>query len=60
MNPANMQVADVLDTYVLRSGLQQGYFGMATAIGLLSSIISLVLVVITNQISRKLNGEGLW
>ncbi|WP_058302009.1 ABC transporter permease [Gorillibacterium timonense] len=60
MNSANQEVADVLDTYVLRSGLQQGYFGMATAIGLLSSIISLVLVVTTNKLSRKINGEGLW
>jgi len=60
MNPANMAVSDVLDTYVLRSGLQQGYFGMATAIGLLSSVIGLALVLATNQLSRKLNGEGLW
>jgi putative aldouronate transport system permease protein len=60
MNPANMEVSDVLDTYVLRSGLQQGYFGMATAIGLLSSVISLILVISTNQLSRKINGEGLW
>ncbi|CAG5091650.1 Putative permease [Thermobacillus xylanilyticus] len=60
MNPANMQVADVLDTYVLRSGLQQGYFGMATAVGLISSVIALLLVVMTNQLSRKLTGEGLW
>lgn len=60
MNSANMEVADVLDTYVLRSGLQQGYFGMATAIGLLSSVLSLLLVLTTNQLSRKINGEGLW
>ncbi|MDI4649029.1 ABC transporter permease [Cohnella hashimotonis] len=60
MNSANMEVADVLDTYVLRSGLQQGYFGMSTAVGLLSSVIGLVLVLGTNQLSRKINGEGLW
>jgi len=60
MNAANMAVADVLDTYVLRSGLQQGYFGMATAVGLLSSILALILVLATNQLSRKINGEGLW
>ena len=60
MNSANIAVADVLDTYVLRSGLQQGYFGMATAVGLLSSVISLALVLTTNQLSRKINGEGLW
>lgn len=60
MNSANMSVSDVLDTYVLRSGLQQGYFGMATAVGLISSIIALVLVLVTNGLSRKINGEGLW
>jgi len=60
MNPANMQVSDVLDTYVLRSGLQQGYFGMATAVGLMSSVIALILVLMTNQLSRRINGEGLW
>ncbi|BBI32726.1 ABC transporter permease [Cohnella abietis] len=60
MNPANQPVADVLDTYILRSGLQQGYFGMATAIGLLSSAISLILVLITNQTAKRINGEGLW
>ncbi|MDG0794259.1 ABC transporter permease subunit [Cohnella ginsengisoli] len=60
MNSANMEVSDVLDTYVLRSGLQQGYFGMSTAVGLLSSVIGLVLVLGTNQLSRRINGEGLW
>lgn len=60
MNPANMGVSDVLDTYVLRSGLQQGYFGMATAVGLISSVLGLILVLLTNQMSRKINGEGLW
>ncbi|MFC5469121.1 ABC transporter permease [Cohnella suwonensis] len=60
MNSANQEVADVLDTYVLRNGLQQGYFGMATAVGLVSSVIGLLLVVTTNSISKKINGEGLW
>ncbi|MNR68154.1 putative multiple-sugar transport system permease YteP [compost metagenome] len=60
MNSANQDVADVLDTYVLRNGLKQGYFGMATAVGLISSVISLLLVVTTNSASKKLNDEGLW
>ncbi|SET08576.1 sugar ABC transporter permease [Paenibacillus sp. NFR01] len=60
MNSANQEVADVLDTYVLRNGLQQGYFGMATAVGLVSSVISLFLVLSTNAMSKKINGEGLW
>lgn len=50
MNSANQGVADVLDTYVLR---QQCYFGLATAVGLVSSIISLILVVRQTPSLRK-------
>lgn len=60
MNPANHEIADVLDTYVLRNGLQQGYFGMATAVGLVSSVLGLILVMTTNALSKKINEEGLW
>ncbi len=60
MNSANQEVADVLETYVIRSGLQQGYFGVATAVGLVSSVISLILVTTTNSVSKRINGEGLW
>lgn len=60
MNGANMVVSDVLDTYVLRTGLQQGYFSQAAAVGLLSSIIGFLLIVSTNRLAKSLNGEGLW
>ena len=60
MNGANMVVSDVLDTYVLRTGLQQGYFSSAAAVGMLSSIISFILIYSTNKLGKALNGEGLW
>lgn len=60
MNGANMVVSDVLDTYVLRTGLQQGYFSSAAAVGLLSSVIAFLLIFTTNKLARSLNGEGLW
>ena len=60
MNTANMGVAEVIDIYVLRNGLQQGYYGMSTALGLVSSVLSLLLVLGTNKIANLLNGEGLW
>lgn len=60
MNGANMVVSDVLDTYVLRTGLQQGYFSSAAAVGLLSSVIAFILIFTTNKLARSLNGEGLW
>ena len=43
--PGNMSLADTLDVYVLRIGIQGGQFGYATAIGLIQGLVGLVLVV---------------
>lgn len=60
MNNANLGVSQVIDTYVLMNGLQQGYYSMASAVGLLSSVLGLGLVLFTNKVSHKISGEGLW
>ncbi|SEM58817.1 sugar ABC transporter permease [Paenibacillus sp. OV219] len=38
---------DIIDTYVYRSGLMSAQYSMATAIGLLNSVVSFILVVFT-------------
>ncbi len=58
--PGNMTVADTLDVYVVRIGLQQGQFGYASAIGLVQGVVGLVLVVTTNTLSKKFTEVGLW
>ena len=58
--PGNMQLADTLDTYVVRVGLQGGQFGYATAIGLIQGLVGLVLVIGTNKICKKLTEGSLW
>ena len=58
--PGNMQLADTLDTYVVRVGLQGGQFGYATAIGLIQGLVGLVLVIGTNKICKKLTEVSLW
>ncbi len=60
MNNANLEVSTVLDTYVLINGLQLGKYSLATAIGMISSIVSLLLILLTNKIANKVSGEGLW
>lgn len=52
-------VADILDTYVFRTGLEQLNFSLAAAIGLFKSIIGLMLVLIANKIAKRW-GEGIW
>lgn len=59
-NAANLKVSDVLDTYILRNGLQQGKYAVSTAAGLLSSDVKLILLLGTNKVSKSLGGAGLW
>ncbi len=58
--PGNMSIADTLDIYVLRVGLQGGQFGYATAIGLIQGLVGLVLVVACNKICKKMTEVSLW
>lgn len=55
-------VADIIDTYVYRKGIQGSEFSYSTAIGLFNSVVSVVLMVIANKIANIVShGEmGLW
>ncbi len=52
-------VADILDTWVFRTGLEQFNFSLASAVGLFKSLIGLILVITANQIAKKW-GENVW
>lgn len=60
MNSANMDVAAVLDIYILQNGLERGQYSFSTAVGMISSIFSLILVLISNTVLKKVTGEGIW
>lgn len=59
-NSLNLPTSQVISTYVYQIGLQQFQFGMATAVGLMNSLISLVLLVGANAFSRRVTGRGLF
>lgn len=59
-SPAVYDVADVIDTYVYREGLQMANYSFSTAVGLFKSILAAIMVLVTNFISKKVSGEGLW
>lgn len=58
--PATYETADVISTYVYRSGLIDGRYDFATAVGLFNSIVALVLVIASNKISKKVTETSLW
>jgi putative aldouronate transport system permease protein len=59
-NRLTRQVTDILDTYILRIGLEQGRHSFATAVGLFKSLVNVTLLVSANWISRRLSGKGLF
>ena len=59
-NPLNHAASTILPTYVLETGISMGRFSYATALGLIQSTVSLLLVLGANQVSQKLSGEGLF
>ena len=58
--PSNYKTSDTIGTYVYRMGIEEGKYSYTTAVGLFKSVIGLALVAITNRISNKLTGYGLW
>lgn len=52
-------VADILDTWVFRTGLEQFNFSLASAVGLFKSLIGLLLVLGSNALAKRW-GESIW
>ncbi|HRY53716.1 MAG TPA: ABC transporter permease subunit [Spirochaetia bacterium] len=57
-NPNVYNATDVLTTFAYRVGVQQGNYGMGTAIDLFKSFIGLFLVLGTDAINRKIRGSS--
>lgn len=53
-------IAEVIDTYVIRKGLSGGGQSYATAIGMTKSVITLILVTVVNKLAKKTTGVSLW
>jgi putative aldouronate transport system permease protein len=59
-NPTVYKVADVIGTYVYRSGLGQQDYSFSTAVGLFESVIAFILIISGNYLSRKYLQRGIW
>lgn len=59
-NAMNYDKSNILDTYVLKVGVQLGRFSYATAVGLLKAIVSLVLLLVSNIACKKFFGRSLY
>lgn len=51
-NPLVYETGDIIDTYVHRTGIVNGQYGLATAIGLLKSVISMILIASSYKLAE--------
>jgi putative aldouronate transport system permease protein len=59
-NPAIYNVSDIISSYVYRMGFENQNWGYSTAVGLFNSVINVILLIFTNQMSKKLAETSLW
>jgi len=59
-NPRNFPRSDVLGSFVFRTGIGQGNFSIAAAVGLVISLVSFVLVIVTNIASKKIGDADIF
>ena len=58
--PATYSTADVISTYVYRTGMLMQDFGLATAVGLFNALVGFILVYSANRWSKKVTQSSLW
>lgn len=59
-NPMVYEVGDILDTYIYRMGVEQFNVSLATAADVIKGVIGLALVLLTNSITKRINGSGIF
>lgn len=59
-NDATAPVAEVISTYVYKKGLIDQGWSFSAAVGLFNSVVNLILLVVTNKISKHATEVGLW
>ncbi len=59
-NSMNASVSEVISTFVYKVGVVNANFGFSTAAGLFQSVVSFALLVLVNQICKKITETSLW
>lgn len=59
-NPAIYETSDVIATYLYRRGIVDRDFSYSTAVGLLNSVVSFIILFITNAAVKLLDGDSLF
>lgn len=59
-NSLNVDVSEIISTYVYKRGIVDANYSFSTAVGLFNNIVNIILVLVANQISKKVSETSLF
>lgn len=59
-NPMVFEMGDILDTYIYRIGIEQFNLSLAAAADFIKGVIGLAMVLLANQIAKRINDSGIF
>ena len=59
-NPLVYDVADIIETYVYRLGLEGGQYSYTTAVGLFQSVVGMIMILAANAVTRRISDNNLF
>jgi len=59
-NAFTLSKLDVIDTYTYRTGIIQNNYSLATAVGIMKSVISITLLFFANSLSKVVRGSSVF
>lgn len=59
-NPLVTSVSEVFDTYVYTVGILQGKISIGITVGMFKGVVGLILVVLSNNIVKRMGQEGIY
>lgn len=60
LNDNTLAVGDVISTYVYRNGITKMKYSTGTAVELFTTVISFLLVIVSNTVANKVGEQGIW
>lgn len=59
-NSLTLETADVISSYLYRTGIMNAKYSMATAVGMFNSVINIIILVVVNKVFDRTSGNSLW
>lgn len=58
--PLNLDASEIISTYVYKIGVQQAQYSFAAATDLFNSVVNVILIVLVNELAKRLGDSSLF